>query len=85
MQGIHETFHSSCVSWSLCEGIGQRQILGPGAEYHWGQNYYFFSRINIPDYVLGVYITELVLNSFSGYVTSCVVAKHTMRISDYIT
>ena len=31
------------------------------------------------------YITELVLNYFLGYVICCVVTKHTMWASDYIT
>ena len=43
----------------------------------------FFS-INFPDYVVSVYIAELVSNYFSSYVMSCVVAKHTMWASDYI-
>ena len=32
-----------------------------------------------------VYITELVSNYFLGYLTSCVVAKHSMWTSDCIT
>ena len=42
-------------------------------------------RINLPDYVIIFYITELVLNYFLGYVISCVVAKHIVWTSDYIT
>ena len=41
-------------------------------------------RFNFPDYVIILYIAELVSNYFPNYVMSCVVAKHTMSISDYI-
>ena len=40
---------------------------------------------NFPDYIIIFRIAELVSNSFLGYVISCVVAKHTMWTSDYIT
>ena len=42
-------------------------------------------QMNFPDYVLTLYIAELVSNYFLGYVISCVVAKQTMWTSDYIT
>ena len=42
-------------------------------------------RINFPDYVIILYITELVSNYFLGYVICCVVTKHTMWALDYIT
>ena len=42
-------------------------------------------RINFLDYVIILYITELVSNYFLGYVISCVVTEHTMWASDYIT
>ena len=42
-------------------------------------------RINLPDHVINVYIAELVSTYFPSYVLSCVVAKHTMWTSDYIT
>ena len=41
---------------------------------------YFLARV-YPDYVIIVYITELVSNCFPNYV---IVAKHTMWTSDYI-
>ena len=44
-----------------------------------------FFRINFPDYVIFVYITELVSNYFLGYVISCVVLEYTMWTLDYIT
>ena len=43
-------------------------------------------RINFPDYVIILYITELVLNYFLGYsVICCFVTKRTVWASDYIT
>ena len=42
-------------------------------------------RINFPNYVIILYIAELVSNYFLGYVISRVVTKHTMWASDYIT
>ena len=42
-------------------------------------------RINFPGHVITFYIAELVSNCFLGYVISCVVTKHTMWASDYIT
>ena len=41
--------------------------------------------MNFADSVIDLYIAELVLNCFLGYVVSCVAAKHTMWTSDYIT
>ena len=45
----------------------------------------FLFRIHFSDYVIIAYITELVSNYLSGYLISCVVAKHTMWTSDCIT
>ena len=39
---------------------------------------------SFPDYVIFLYITELVSKYFLGYVISGVVGKHTMWTSDYI-
>ena len=47
--------------------------------------FFFFFRINFPDYVIFVYITELVSDYFLGYVVSCVVLKYTMWTLDYTT
>ena len=47
--------------------------------------HYTFSRINFPDYVIIFYITELVSKSFPSYIMSCVIAKHTMWTSDYMS
>ena len=42
-------------------------------------------RINFPDYVIILYMTELVSNYFLGYVICCLVTEHTMWASDCIT
>ena len=42
-------------------------------------------RIDFPNYVINLYITELVSDYFLGHVISGVVGKHTMWTSDYIT
>ena len=55
--------------------------LGPKLLHH----ITLFFRINFPDYVISLYITESVSNYFLGHVISCVVAKHIMWTSDCIT
>ena len=42
-------------------------------------------QIDFPDHVIFVYIAELVLNYFLGYVISSAVTEHTIRASDYTT
>ena len=62
--------------------LGEQDVpLGPKCLYY----ITLVFRINFPDYVIILYITELVSNYFLGYVICCVVTKHIMWASDYIT
>ena len=55
--------------------------LGPKLLHHITLSF----RIDFPDDAIILYIAEFVSNSFLDYVISCVVARHTMWASDFIT